>query len=210
MQDAVGSVFINFGKDAFLHHLVFEDGTIIDFFVQTTERDNFEHAICVLGCRDATLATRLDSFERPTPATPQVARANDVCQLIVDSWIISHKHRKVLARRLPVVAIVGIHQERMALIRLLYIAQTGRDMTDRPTIHGLTPAVRSLQDAIGPRLLELIGMPLRSEREIVAAILALQDELSRVGHELADQMGFEYPERLERTVREAWRRFRGE
>src|SRR5690606_27858827 len=49
---SLGGTFAQFGPKSFLHHLVLEDGTILDFYVQSTCHRNEEPAILVLACRD--------------------------------------------------------------------------------------------------------------------------------------------------------------
>ena len=206
--DRVGATFMSFGDDAFLHHLVLADGSIFDFFVQSTTRDNHEHAIKVLFCSDPIFADRLKDFARPISAELPPAKVDELSQLIVDFWITSHKHRKVLGRKLHLLATVGVQHERMILLRLWQTLLTGRDTGGRPSIHGLSASTREIESRMGESALNIFGAPLRTEREIVQAIEINRDEVARVGRLLASREGFEYPEQLERVVRSCWVMFR--
>jgi hypothetical protein len=206
-RDGVGNTLTDFGADAFLNHLVLDDGTIFDFFVQSDQRDNKEHAIKVLGCRSAQFAARLATFARSETVPPQAAAAQTLRQLIIDTWIISHKHRKVLARGLHLLMLTGLHHERSVLIRLWYAEHTGMDMAGRPSIHSLTPVTLAVQQAMPARALEIAGMPQRTEAEIIATIETFRDELARFGQALAKKLNFEYPHALEQVVRASWRTF---
>jgi 8-oxo-dGTP diphosphatase len=191
-----------------LHHLALTSGDIYDLWVQTTEEAPFEDAALVLGCRDEAFGQRLSATEpapttEPVPADPAAVR-----QLVSSFWINSLKHRKVLNRGLDLVAQTGIGMERALLQRLWFIAATGRDgASSRPTIHTLTELDRVVMGAQGTHGLSLTGGPLTSRREIMQAIEANRDEVAALGRRLAVDLGFDYPEALERTVRETWRQY---
>ena len=57
---------------------------------------------------------------------------------------------------------------------------------------------------MGERALALMGAPLGSGDLIIEHIEQLRDEASQAGRELAQRMRFEYPDALERTVRQGW------
>ncbi len=191
-----------------LHHLALTSGDIYDLWVQTTEEAPFEDAALVLGCRDEAFGQRLSATEpapttEPVPADPAAVR-----QLVSSFWINSLKHRKVLSRGLDLVAQTGIGMERALLQRLWFIAATGRDgASSRPTIHTLTELDRVVMGAQGTHGLSLTGGPLTSRREIMQAIEANRDEVAALGRHLAVDLGFDYPEALEQTVRETWRQY---
>src|SRR5688500_17416682 len=46
-----GGLLLRFGEQALLHHLVLLDGTIVDFYVQDTTRQNPEPNLVILACR---------------------------------------------------------------------------------------------------------------------------------------------------------------
>jgi hypothetical protein len=207
-QDQVGGTFLAFGEDALLHHIVLEDGTIFDFFVQSTRHDNPEQAIKVLACRDEAFGERLARFQESAPLQTPPVEAVTLSQTLVEFWINSHKHRKVLGRNLFLVAVAGIQPERMMLLRLWHAFQTGREMGGRPTIHTLTAAAREIERGTGQHALQVVGMPLRNLDEIVAAIETARDEVAQVGRRLAAREGFDYPQRLEQVVRRSWAEFR--
>jgi hypothetical protein len=207
-QDPIGATFLAFGENALLHHIVLEDGTIFDFFVQSTQHDNPEPAIKVLACGDEAFGERLAKFQRSAPVQSPPVEALTLSQALVDFWISSHKHRKVLGRDLFLVAVVGIQLERMMLLRLWHAFRTGCEMGGRPTIHGLTAATREIERDTRRQALQIVGMPLRDYDEIVAAIETARDEVARVGRQLAAREGFDYPQRLEQVVRQSWAEFR--
>ncbi len=209
-QDRLGGIFLPFGDEAFLHHLVLEDGTIFDFFVQTTERQNPEHAIKVLSCRDEAFAGLLEDFERPISAQMPLAQPQTLLELIIEFWMNSHKHRKVMARGLPMLAAIGVQLERMTLMRLWYALLSGRDAGGRPSIHGLSAATGEIEHHMGKGAMGIFGMPLRDEQEVCRAIEADRDEVARVGRLLATREKFDYPEMLEKKVKKGWDEMRNE
>jgi hypothetical protein len=204
-QEPLGQTFLAFGNDAFLHHLVLADGTIFDLFVQSTARDNPERDVKVLACRDAAFGDRLARFAGAAHAALSgPAETAAVAQVVVDFWINSHKHRKVLGRGLTLLAAVGVQLERMSLLRLWQVLLTGHDAGGRPTIHGLSAGTREVERGLGAAALETFGLPLRTAGEISTAVERNRDEVARVGRKLAARLAFAYPEALEQAVRDAW------
>lgn len=204
-QEPLGQTFLAFAPDAFMHHLVLADGTILDLFIQSTARDNPEKDVKVLICRDAEFGQRLARFAGAVHAPlSSPAEAGVVAQVVVDFWINSHKHRKVLGRGLPLLAAVGVQLERMSLLRLWQVLLTGHDAGGRPTIHGLSAATREIERGLDDRALEAFGLPLRTADEISTAIERNRDEVARIGRELAARLVFPYPEALGHVVRDAW------
>jgi len=191
-----------------LHHLALTNGDIYDLWIQTTEEAPSQEAAFVLGCRDEAFEQKLREIE-PSPAAELVpANPAAVRQLVASFWINSLKHRKVLHRGLDLVAQTGVGMERALLQRLWFIAATGRDgASPRPTIHTLTELDQVVMGAQGMHGLSVTGAPLTSRSEIMRAIEVNRDEVAVVGRHLAANMGFEYPEALERTVRETWRQY---
>lgn len=47
-------LLLRFGEAALLHHVVLADGTIVDFYVQDTTRQNPEPSLVILACRSAS------------------------------------------------------------------------------------------------------------------------------------------------------------
>lgn len=211
---AVGKLSMPFGDDALLHHLLLDDGDIYDLWVQTTERPPGEETRLVLACRDEAFGAKLAApAEDPAVRFPP-ADAGTARDLLVNFWIGQRKHQKVLFRGLDLLATEGEHRLRQDVVRLWYMLTTGDDCGPVAglTIHTFSPVERALRAA--PEhphagLMALLGLPLRTQDELIAATAALQDEVSRVGRALADRLGFPYPDDLEHTVRESWRRFLG-
>ncbi len=191
-----------------LHHLVLENGVILDLLVQSTSKELPQDFTRVLGCRDTSFGELLDQAclsptEEPGSANPAIIR-----QTVNDFWIGSHKHSKVLSRGLDMLVLVGLGTEQSVLMRLWYVAATGHDQaTQRGTIHTLTQMVRTVMGATGSHGLETLGTARGSRADILHTIELNRDEVSRVGKELSEALGFEYPEVLERTVRQAWRQY---
>ena len=162
-----GQVLIPFGDEAWLHHLVLMNGEIFDFFVQSTARQPTREPLCMLGCRSQEFEQMLAAANKVPPVTRQPVDAEVVKELVVSFWLNSHKHRKVLGRGLELMATLGVHTETDLLLRLWYIEASGLDCGDvrRQTIHSFTDCIRTVEAAIGPRALALLGVPLRDRRE---------------------------------------------
>jgi len=207
----VGSYFRAFGDAAFLHHLLLANGDIYDFFVQTTERELFGEPVVVLGCRDDDFAARLDQTPKTVDHEVPLADAPTIRQQIVDFWVNSHKHRKVLHRGLDLLLLTGLHNDRSALTRLWHVLATGRDSGNRaPTIHGLTAIGRAVDQLMGPDGLRIVGGATANREDIYSAVERIRDEVSRVGRQLAERLEFDYPTALEETVRSGWSDFRSD
>ena len=95
-------------------------------------------------------------------------------------------------------------------MRLWYVDATGWDQgTQRPTIHSLTQVVRAVTESVGPRSLEILGVPQTNRSEIKQAIDLHHSEVAAVGRRLAARLGFVYPDVLEQTVRDHWQEYCG-
>ena len=72
-------------------------------------------------------------------------------ELIVAFWVNSHKHRKVLHRRLDLMIPSGLYHSWLMLMRLWYIQATGEDTSAYhfSGIHGLTKLVHSVEGLEG-------------------------------------------------------------
>ena len=205
----VGYKFLTFGEDTFLHHLLLNTGDIYDIVVQSAAAPVPEETVLVLGCRDEALLERL-RMSRPVPAIPfPPANPAVIREILTDFWINTHKHRKVLARRLHLLAMTGIQTESALLLRLWYVEATGTDCGAQrtQTIHGLTDLMRTVEQAKGAEALVILGASMASREDIIHAIEALRDAVSHAGHALADRFCFEYPETLEQITRTGWADF---
>jgi hypothetical protein len=206
----VGSGKLSFGTDAVLHHLVLANGEILDFFVQTTTRTPTQEPLLVLGCRDAAFARVLAAQNGVPGIEMQPVNGEAVRELLVSFWISSHKHRKVLARGLDLMAPLGLQHEQSKLLRLWYIEASGMDCGDmrRQTIHSLTQVIRTIEQARGASALEVIGAPARNRQELIQTIEANRQVVSSsLGPCLAERYGFAYPAALEATTRQGWQVF---
>lgn len=205
----VGHGVIPFGDDAVLHHLVLANGEIFDFFVQSTARLPTPEPLLILGCRDAAFERILAGQNSVPQVEMQPVSGEAVRELLVNFWINSHKHRKVLARGLDLLATLGLHIEQSMLIRLWYIEASGQDCGDvrRQTIHSLTKVVRTIEQAMGAPALALIGAPTRNRQELLQAIKANRQAISQLGPRLAQRYDFEYPVALEAVTRQGWQAF---
>ena len=206
----VGRQFLSFGSDAFLHLLVLRNGVMLDFLVQSASRAPLPEPVIVLGCREDELARALArASEAPEP---EAAAENgpELRQAIVDFWINSHKHRKVLSRGLDLMIPLGMQSERMTLLRLWYLLATGEEAGPAlfQGIHGLTALVRAVEGLAGTEALAALGAPMRDRAEIYAAIERNREIVARVGRALAKQYDFEYPADIERMVLQSWEEFK--
>src|SRR5215469_12281312 len=93
----VGQQFLRFGDEAFLHHLILANGVLIDFYVQSSECELSPEPHQVLGCRSDNLAVRLAESQTELPTiVPLPPRGEVLRSLLIDFWVNSHKHCKVL------------------------------------------------------------------------------------------------------------------
>lgn len=193
-----------------LYHLLLTSGLIMDFLVQSVERDPPTDFTLILGCRDAAFGQLLASAQLPPPSDPAPADPAVICQAVTDFWINSHKHIRVLSRDLDLLVLHGLGLEQATLMRFWYVDATGHDQgAQRPTIHSLTQVVRTVTESVGPRSLETLGSARTTRPEIKQAIEANRDEVAAVGHRLASRLGFVYPDILEQTVRDRWQEYCG-
>ncbi len=207
----VGRHFQPFGGDAFLHHVLLDTGDTYDFFVQATSRRITDEAVIILGCRDRDLAARFDEEVAPAADSYPPVDADTIEHAIVHFCINTHKHAKVLHRDLDLLTLTGLHNDRATLERLWYALATGEDAGHvRPSIHGLTRIGRTVHQLVGDDMLSIAGGHLHTREAICNTIERIRDEVSRVGRLLADQLGFDYPDQLELTVRHMWDRFRNQ
>ena len=188
-----------------LYHLLLTNGLIMDFLVQSVERDPPADFTLVLGCRDGVFGQALAAAQLSPPADPVPADPAIICQAVTDFWINSHKHIRVLSRDLDLLVLAGLALEQAVLMRLWYVDATGRDQAaQRPTIHSLTQVTRAVAGSVGPHCLEALGSARTNRAEIQQAIETNRNEVASVGRRLASQLNFAYPDVLEETVREHW------
>ncbi|MBM4458092.1 MAG: nucleotidyltransferase domain-containing protein [Chloroflexi bacterium] len=223
-----------FSDDLLVHHILLATGEVWDLHVQTAGGKLFPAERLILGCRDPQL--RSDLEKRPTREPLELPVSADLAQELIEMyWYESHKHRKVLHRGLDLVAIIGLRLLHTWYLRLAYMLATGQDCFDlrRATIHSLTPVARALQregcqppgcsDSQSPLNREspggrqttgrqsaqqIIGPPVRTRDEIVAALEILHAEMARIGRKLARRHDFQYPETLEAVVLRSWAEFK--
>lgn len=199
-----GGQLMQFGEQALLHHLVLADGTIVDFYVQDTTRQNPEPHLVILACRNAQLRETLEGFAQPAAALVREIDGAVVRQFFVEYWITTHKQLKALARKYNLSAFAGLFMERMPLLRAWYMQAMGKDIDGRPTLHMLGALHRGLAGKLTSEQQMILGMPSRTPAETISAIEAIRGEMARVGRWLADQYEFAYPYELEAVVWQFW------
>lgn len=199
-----GHVLLRFGENALLHHMVLADGSIIDFFVQDTNQQNFEPSLIVIACRDAAFSEKLAGFARPAASLVRDMDGAVARQFLVDYWITTHKQMKALARKYDQSPFAGLYLERMALLRAYFMQATGKDIDARMSLHMLGVLHKGLEGKLTEEQHNILGAPSRTPAETVGVIEAIRAEMSRVGRALADQHAFEYPLELEDVARRVW------
>ncbi|NJM42048.1 MAG: hypothetical protein HC853_15505 [Anaerolineae bacterium] len=197
-------VFMRFGEHALLHHVVLEDGTIVDFYVQDTTVQNFEPRLVILGCRNMEFRAALEGFARPATALIREIDGAVVRQLFVDYWITTYKQTKALSRKYDHSAFAGLYLERMALLRAWYMQAAGKDIDSRVTLHMLGALHKGLEGKLAEQQHNILGLPSRTPEETVTAIDAIREAMSGVGRWLANRYEFAYPHELEGIVRRIW------
>jgi hypothetical protein len=204
----VGQQSLTFDQHSLFYHLVLANGEIFDFLVQSTTREPTPELRLILGCRDEQFAHTLGN-RSPEQPREQAAQATDIQELLTTFWITTHKHRKVLQRKLDLMAHSGLEIEQSLLLRLWYIEISGQDCGDlrRQSIYSLTGVIRILEQAAGDQARALIGAPLRQRQEIYRAIEDNRERVAHLGRRLAQTYGFPYPTALEATVRQSWQHF---
>jgi hypothetical protein len=199
-----GGLLMHFGEQALLHHLVLSDGTIVDFYVQDTTRQNPEPNLVILACRNAEFRAMLEGFAHPVAVLVRELDGAVVRQFFVDYWITTHKQMKALARRYDLSPFAGLYLERMALLRAWYMQAVGKEIDSRVTLHMLGALHKGLDGKLTEQQHNILGLPSRTPEETVTAIEAIRAEMARVGRWLADRHAFAYPHELEDVVRRVW------
>lgn len=198
----------SFTECGILHHLILDTGDLYDLWVQDVQKVSVDGPCRILECRDPKLADfLLESAGSAVPAHRPHPDADKLRLEIVDFWMNSHKHRKVLHRGLDPLVIVGLQAERALLLRLWALQAGGHESGYRqPSIHTLSAQVRTLSES-KEHMLKIMGAPGRTRSELLRLIELHRDEVSRAGRELAKRYSYAYPAELERTVRACWRDF---
>ena len=199
-----GGSFMRFGEHALLHHLVLADGTIVDFYVQDTTRQNLEPKLVVLACRNAEFRAALEGFASPAASLAREIDGAEVRQFLVDYWITTHKELKGLGRKYDLSPFVGLYFERIALLRAWYMQAVGKDIDARVTIHVLGAMHKGLDGKLTADQQNILGLPSRTPAENVRAVDAVRAEMARVGRWLAGRYAFAYPHELEDIVNRIW------
>lgn len=206
-EPVVGTQRMSWLGTAF-YHVVLENGVIVDLLVQSADHTPPEDYTLPLACRDDAFGALLALAHLP-PAEEALPDPETIRQAVIDFWIGSHKHAKVIGRGLDPVVLFGLGLEQAVLMRLWYVAATGRDLgTQRATIHTMTQTARAIE--AGPdahETLRVLGAPRLTSADRLRAVETSRDEVARVGRRLAGRLGFAYPEALEQTVRDSWLRF---
>lgn len=195
---------LRFGPSV-LHHLMLDDGAIVDLLLQPADAPPADETRLVLGVKDDALAARLaDGADPPAPTFPAIGPER-IEGLLQTFWIGQRKHRKVLARDLPLVAWQGEHFLRLEVLKLLFADATGGDCGDATgSIHVLSPVARAVRERWGEAALALLGAPRRDVAELEAQARILQDFVAELGRALCRRHGARYPDAAEATVRRLW------
>ncbi len=208
-NSVVAQTRLSFGEHAFLHHVVLTTGDIYDIWIQSEDHAVGADTILIVGCRDEKLRSHLNACRQAAPAPDLPASSDTVRQMLVEFWINTHKHRKVLDRNLHLLAIVGAQNDRAVLLRLWYMEITGLDAGNprTQTIHGLAHQMRTVEQAKGAEALRVLGASLASRADILTAIEMLRDEIGHTGRLLAARLDFAYPAEVEAVARQGWQEF---
>ena len=199
-----GGLLLRFGEQSLLHHLVLADGTIVDFYVQDTTAKNHEPDVVILACRSAEFRATLEQFARPADPLVRAIDGAAARQFFVDYWILTHKQAKAMARKYDEFAFAGIYLERLALLRALYMVQTGSDIDARPTLHMLGAMHKGLEGKLTAQQHSMLGLPSTTPGETAAVIEAIRAEMAQAGRLLAERHGFAYPYELQEVVLRTW------
>ena len=200
-----GQVLMRFGERALLHHLLLTDGTLLDFYVQDTTQENHEPKIVILACRNDEFRDKLEGFSQPAGALVRELDRAATRQLFVDYWITTHKQMKALHRRYDHASFTGLYLERMYLLRAWFMQATGKEIDSRMTLHMIGALHKGLWGKLTGDQHNILGLPTRTPEETVNAIDAIRAEMVRVGHALAEQHAFDYPQTLEDVVQRLWK-----
>lgn len=197
-------ITLDTSSSSVLHHALLSNGDLFDVFVQASPPSVVENIIVPIAYRDTAWPIAPVNETIENPYFKDKANSLEVSKATTSYWINTHKHRKVLHRNLDLMAHFGLNADRNFLRRIWYINLSGFDETGQQTIHSLTDRTRVLSEGVGQRANEILGMPIQTRAQLVAAIEAVRDEVSVVGRRVSEKLSFAYPEALEETVRRGW------
>jgi predicted nucleotidyltransferase len=177
-----------FGDKVAWHYLMLEDSTIYDILVYRSDAEPFPETRHVLFAK-LDWVQKLESGTNQSIEFPS-AKPETVKALLEGFWINWRKHAKVSTRSETLTAWLGERLSRHELIQLKFMVVTGLDCgaIDRLTIHTAAIVAQALKNW------DVDQIP----------FLELANETSKLGHELAEKLGFEYPTRAEMAARNAW------
>lgn len=199
-----GGVLMRFEADALLHHLVLNDGTLVDFYVQDTNRQNYEPELVILASRNDAFRAELESFSHPAASLVSDIDGEEVERFFVDYWITTHKQMKAIARAYDLSPFVGLYFERLALLRAWHMQMVGKALYARASLHMLGAVHRGLAGKLTEQQRNILGMPSQTPQETAVAIEAIRSEMAQVGRWLAKKYAFTYPYELEEVVQQLW------
>ena len=183
-----------------------------DFWVQTPDRDLLQEPVLVLGCRDETLLEKLNEPQEEHRLHFDEANPREIRGVLTRYWDNHIKFKKVVYRHLIATARDGMHLFGSDLLRLYFVLATGKDcgpVSIPPlTIHTITPVAQMIQQRFGDEPMELVGMPIRNRDEWIAALESISTAMAEVGRQVAEKLGFDYPEQLEMAMLDSWAAFR--
>ena len=136
---------IPLGSGQWLHHMILVDGTMVDLVCRTDINfSETQHWIRLTGSE-----TQQISLPEPVPAEswfPQTTSTLAVADVVEMFWTTIHKHRRGLVRNQTLAIWTGIRYSICDLLRLQFIAATGRDPGSLMNmgIYGLSGANRWL------------------------------------------------------------------
>lgn len=201
---ACGYTFLQFGEHALLHHMVLEDGTLLDFYVQDTSKQDFEPDFVVIACRNEEFGQALSGYSSPPISMIKEIDGDKVQQFFVEYWITTHKQLKAMARNYDHFYFAGLYMERMSLLRAWYMEVTGKDIVARMSIHMINKMYLGLDGELTTQQKQILGLPSTTAQEMIIAVEAIREEMARVGQVLSKRYKFQYPHDLEQVVLKAW------
>ena len=116
------------GADGWMHHLILTDGTFVDLLCRTEL--STEEARFWISLPPNMTSPPEAVASRPKTWAPKSLDADAVAALVSRYWITMHKHRRGMARNQDLVIWTGIHLSVALLVRLEFIAVTGKDCGD--------------------------------------------------------------------------------
>lgn len=196
--------FLQFGEHALLHHMVLEDGTLLDFYVQDICKQDFEPDFVVIACRNEEFRQALSGYSSPPISMIKEIDGGKTQQFLMDYWITTHKQLKAMARNYDYFYFAGLYMERMSLLRAWYMEVIGKDIVARMSIHMINKIYLGLDGKLIMKQKQILGLPSSTAQEMIIAVEAIREEMARVGQVLAKRYEFQYPYDLEQVVLKTW------